>query len=85
MVLKWTIIILEKIAEKRNWKLNPDNEMVKIVLEGLNKNREKYGFFYCPCRVVVGDKEKDKDKICPCKWSKEEIEKDGHCHCILYF
>ncbi len=83
--LKWTREILEKVAKKKGWRLNPDDEYVESILEGLNNNKEKYGFFYCPCRVVEGDREKDKGKICPCIWSAEEIERDGHCHCQLYF
>ena len=29
-------------------------------------------------------KEKDKEIICPCKFHKEEIEKDGYCKCRLF-
>ncbi|TFF86737.1 MAG: ferredoxin:thioredoxin reductase [Promethearchaeota archaeon] len=83
--LKWTREIVKKVAEKKGWKLNPNEEELEGTLMGLNKNKEKYGFFYCPCRVVEGDREKDKDKICPCIWSEEEVERDGHCLCRLYF
>ncbi|MHA1268550.1 MAG: ferredoxin-thioredoxin reductase catalytic domain-containing protein [Candidatus Helarchaeota archaeon] len=85
LILVWTRETIEKVANKKGWKLNPDDEVVKSVIDGLNKNKEKYGFYYCPCRIVEGDKEKDKFKICPCKWSAEEVERDGHCHCMLYF
>ena len=32
-----------------------------------------------------GDKEKDRAIICPCIYHKDEIAKDGHCHCQLYY
>jgi ferredoxin-thioredoxin reductase catalytic subunit len=72
-------------ADKKGYRLNSDQEMLDTVIEGLAKNKKKHGFQYCPCRLVVGDKEKDRDKICPCKWHEEEIEEDGHCHCQLFF
>ncbi|MBI5554435.1 MAG: hypothetical protein HY920_01100 [Elusimicrobia bacterium] len=40
---------------------------------------------YCPCRPISGNQEEDKQKICPCKWHKDEIAADGHCHCQLFF
>ena len=39
----------------------------------------------CPCRIRSGDKEKDKAIICPCIYHRDEIAKDGHCHCQLYY
>lgn len=72
-------------ADKAGYDLNPDQEVFDTIIEGLAKNRVEHGFQYCPCRIIVGDKEKDKDKICPCKWHKEEIEEDGQCHCQLFF
>ena len=35
--------------------------------------------------VRSGDKEKDKAIICPCIYHEDEIAKDGHCHCQLYY
>ncbi|MBD3230213.1 MAG: ferredoxin:thioredoxin reductase [Candidatus Lokiarchaeota archaeon] len=75
---------IEKIAEIKGWKVNPDDEVVELIIKGLNKNKEKHGFYYCPCRVVSGDKEEDKNKICPCIWAQDEIDDQGICHCRLY-
>ncbi len=72
-------------AKKNGFKLNPDEKTVERVIDGLLRNKEKYGEEYCPCRRVSGDKEEDTKKICPCFWHKDEIEKDGHCFCQLYF
>ena len=65
-------------------KLNPDKKIVDGIMKGLAENKEKYGARYCPCRRVTGDKEIDAKIICPCIYSKDEIEKDGHCFCNLF-
>jgi ferredoxin-thioredoxin reductase catalytic subunit len=74
----------ERYCAKSGYQLNPNEEVLDAVIKGLAMNRIKYGFQYCPCRVVEGDKEKDRLKICPCFWHKEEIEQDGFCHCLLF-
>jgi len=72
------------LAGKRIMKLNPDKKVVDRVMAGLNKNEEKYGKRYCPCRRVTGNEAEDAKIICPCIYSKEEIEKDGKCFCGLF-
>ncbi len=74
----------EKYAEKAGYRLNPDQEIVEMILKGLVENKKQYGRQYCPCRSVTGDKEEDRKKICPCHWHKKEIEEDGMCHCQLF-
>jgi ferredoxin-thioredoxin reductase catalytic subunit len=69
----------EKLAEKLNVKLNPNKELVFGILRGLLLNEKRYGKRYCPCRI-----EKIEENVCPCKWMKEEIEKEGRCHCGLF-
>ncbi|SJZ53503.1 ferredoxin-thioredoxin reductase catalytic domain-containing protein [Selenihalanaerobacter shriftii] len=76
---------VEGYAKKNGYKLNPNEEVLNTVIEGLARNKVEHGYQYCPCRLLTGDKEVDKDKICPCKWHKEEIEEDGQCHCQLFF
>ena len=71
-------------AKSNRFKLNPDDKTVERIISGLLRNQEKYGEMYCPCRRVSGNKEEDKQKICPCFWHKDEIAKDGHCFCNLY-
>lgn len=66
------------------YKLNPDKKIVDRVVKGLVMRKSKYGHAYCPCRIVTGDIEKDKKTICPCVYHKEEIERDGECHCNLF-
>ncbi|MDL2261056.1 ferredoxin:thioredoxin reductase [Methanimicrococcus sp. OttesenSCG-928-J09] len=75
----------EKYAAKKGFRLNPDPEELDLVYEGLAKRREQYGAQYCPCRIVLGDKQEDRKIICPCIYHEEEIERDGMCHCALFF
>jgi thioredoxin 1 len=64
-------------ASKNGLKLNPDKKVVETIVNGLLANEKKHGARYCPCR-----REKT---LCPCQASREEIAKDGHCHCGLFF
>jgi ferredoxin-thioredoxin reductase catalytic subunit len=73
-----------KYAKRAGIKLNPDKKVVERIIKGLLENEKKFGFRYCPCRVVEGDLEKDRLKICPCSWHLEEIKKFGHCLCKLF-
>lgn len=66
------------------YKLNPDTEIVGRVIKGLVMRTIKYGHAYCPCRLVMGDTEKDKNIICPCVYHAEEIKRNGECHCNLF-
>ncbi len=75
----------EDYAKKSGFRLNPDRATVERLIRGLLANEKKYGARYCPCRRVTGNIEEDRLKICPCKWHREEIERDGHCHCWLFF
>jgi ferredoxin-thioredoxin reductase catalytic subunit len=72
-------------AKNNGIRLNPDKKSVERIIDGLLKNEEKYGAKYCPCRRVSGNKEEDSKKICPCIWHKDEVVKDGHCLCRLYY
>jgi ferredoxin-thioredoxin reductase catalytic chain len=74
----------QEYAKENGFQLNTDKKIVERIINGLLRNKEKYGQMYCPCRRVSGDKEEDSKKICPCFWHKEEINKDGHCFCNLY-
>ena len=55
------------------------------VIRGLVRNKEKFGRPYCPCRLRSGDEERDRAIECPCIYHKDEIAKEGHCHCLLYY
>jgi ferredoxin-thioredoxin reductase catalytic chain len=80
-IRKWA----EKYARKHGWKLNPNEKQLTIILRGLARLKDRTGEQYCPCRVRSGDPEKDKIIICPCIYHGDEIAKEGHCHCNLFF
>ncbi|MHA1342016.1 MAG: ferredoxin-thioredoxin reductase catalytic domain-containing protein [Promethearchaeota archaeon] len=72
------------VANYNGWKLNPDEDFLNLLAEGLMINYNRYGYFSCPCRDASGIKEKDKDMICPCNYCKPDQEEYGHCYCGLY-
>ena len=71
-------------AESKGFRLNPNEKELDMIIHGLAKNKINKKRQYCPCRILTGDKS-DKDKICPCKWHKDEIKNNGHCKCKLFF
>ncbi len=76
--------MLKKYAEKQGFQLQPDNVFLDEIIKGLLENEKKYGYRYCPCRTVTGDKAQDSRIICPCVYHKDEIKTMGHCHCGLF-
>ncbi|MFX0132508.1 MAG: ferredoxin-thioredoxin reductase catalytic domain-containing protein [Candidatus Hodarchaeota archaeon] len=75
---------VKKVAEHRKWVLQPDETMFNDLIEGIAINKERYGYRSCPCRLATGEKEKDRDIICPCQYAEPDIKEFGHCYCALY-
>jgi len=75
---------LKKAQEPKGYYFAPDRQWVDGLLEGLLKNKERYGYMVCPCRLASGDREKDKDIICPCAYRAEDVAEYGSCYCNLY-
>ncbi len=74
----------ERYAQRAGLRLNPDSAVVDELIHGLAARKERYGFAYCPCRIVSGDRESDKKIVCPCAYHKDEIAKTGACVCGLF-
>ncbi len=58
--------------------LNPDQEVVKTVKDGLKKTGG-----YCPCRL-----ERTPETKCMCQEFRDQIQDpdfEGFCHCYLYY
>jgi len=75
------------LAEKMKdtpYVLLDDPKRVNTVLTVLVKRRRTKGEYYCPCRVVSGDPERDSKIICPCVFMADDIERDGKCFCSLF-
>jgi len=75
---------LQKFAPTRDLILNPEWDIIEPLLEGLLKNGERYGVRTCPCRSASGNREKDRDIICPCDYAKPDIDEYGACYCWLF-
>jgi ferredoxin-thioredoxin reductase catalytic chain len=76
--------MVNEYAKRSPFFLNPDSVVVKNIIDGLTRNKMKYGYAYCPCREVTSVPEKDKDNICPCQTHKEDIARQGTCECGLF-
>ena len=75
---------VEKVAAKRGWVLNPDQELLGDIVDGLAANANRLGYYQCPCRLSWDDRTKDKDIVCPCDYAAADIAQYGHCFCSLY-
>ena len=75
---------LRKLQEPRGYYFNADMMMTSEVLKGLLKNKARYGYMSCPCRLASGDRENDKDIICPCAYREADVKEYGSCYCNLY-
>ena len=75
---------LARVQEPKGYYFSHDVEMVDSVLEQLLTNKERYGYMACPCRLANGDKEKDRDILCPCVYREPDVAEFGACFCGLY-
>ena len=75
---------LKKVQEPKGYYFNKDKERTFELLQGLLENKERYGYMVCPCRLACGDREWDKDIICPCVYRTPDVEEYGSCYCNLY-
>ncbi len=75
---------LKKLQEAKGYFFNKDKARTFELLEGLIVNKERYGYMACPCRMASGDREQDKDIICPCVYRAPDVVDFGSCYCNLY-
>jgi len=75
---------LRKLQESKGYFFNQDKDRVYELLEALLLNKKRYGYMCCPCRLSSGDREKDKDIICPCVYREPDVQEYGSCYCNLY-
>ena len=75
---------LRKIQESKGFFFNSDKDSVFELLDALLENKRRYGYMSCPCRLSAGNRDKDKDIICPCVYREPDIEEYGSCYCNLY-
>lgn len=75
---------LKKIQEAKGYYFNKDKARVFELLDALLKNKDRYGYMACPCRLASGDREADKDIVCPCVYREPDVKEFGSCYCNLY-
>ena len=56
-------------------------EMKEEIVAGLLEKRDRFGDFYCPCRLLHRP-----EYQCPCRPTRSgDVERDGRCHCGLFW
>ena len=75
---------LRRLQEPKGYYFNRDRQRVDELLEALLLNRKRYGYMACPCRLASGDRDKDRDIICPCIYREPDVREFGSCYCNLY-
>jgi len=76
--------MLKKVQEPKGYYFSSDTERVDDLIEALITNKDRYGYMSCPCRLASGDREHDRDIICPCVYRAPDVEEYGSCYCNLY-
>jgi len=76
--------MLKKTQEAKGYFFSDDRDRVMELLEALILNKERYGYMACPCRLASGDRDQDRDILCPCEYRKPDVEEFGSCYCNLY-
>jgi ferredoxin-thioredoxin reductase catalytic subunit len=76
--------LLKKAQEPKGFYFNKDREWVLSILSDLLVNKERYGYSSCPCRLATGEREKDRDILCPCVYRAQDVKEFGSCYCNLY-
>lgn len=75
---------MKRDAEIAGYHLNPDVAFTKDLIRGLMKNKQRYGYESCPCRLASGKRTEDLDIICPCDYRDQDISHHQVCYCNLY-
>jgi ferredoxin-thioredoxin reductase catalytic subunit/rubredoxin len=75
---------LDEEAESGGYHLNPDTDLTRGLVEGLNANENRFGYQACPCRLSTGERSTDLDIICPCDYRDPDLAEFGQCYCALY-
>lgn len=78
---------IEKFSEPNEFRVNPDEEKTKTLIQGVFENEKAQGLKYCPCRLSTKDFEEDLKILCPCNFIAHETYKgldNGECWCGLF-
>ena len=75
---------LRKVQEPKGYYFNKDRAYVLELLSALILNKDRYGYMACPCRLASGDRDADRDILCPCVYREPDVKEYGSCYCGLY-
>jgi ferredoxin-thioredoxin reductase catalytic subunit len=78
---------IRAFADKNEFQVNPDQERVSTLIDGMFNNEKNHGLKYCPCRLITKDPDEDLKLVCPCNFRIHETYKDkedGECWCGLF-
>ena len=87
--LELTKQFTNRVCEEHGFLYNPEDDVNESIQMGLTRNKLIYGKRYCPCFMVVGETQEERDKednrLCPCTPAlTKEIPAQGHCHCAIF-
>ncbi|XPV69299.1 MAG: ferredoxin-thioredoxin reductase catalytic domain-containing protein [Halarcobacter sp.] len=87
--LELTKKFTDNVCKDYGFVYNPEADVNESIQNGLTRNKLIYDNRYCPCFMVIGKTQEEKDKadnrLCPCTPAlKEEIPTQGHCHCGIF-
>lgn len=69
---------VENFARLRGYHFN---EMKEPLIEALLRKYDRYGDFYCPCKI-----DNIPENVCPCLETRQgSVERNGRCHCGLFW
>ena len=75
---------IKREADAGAYQVNPDTDFVKMLIEGLLVNEQRYGYPSCPCRIASGVREEDLDIVCPCDYRDADVSEYDACYCAMY-
>ena len=71
--------------ESDKFVLNPNKETIELLAQGVLNNEKNKGLKFCPCRMIMHDKEQDKKLVCPCNFKTQKTwQEKGECWCSLF-
>ncbi|MFH1404318.1 MAG: ferredoxin-thioredoxin reductase catalytic domain-containing protein [Candidatus Altiarchaeota archaeon] len=72
-------------TRNNDFKLNPDENHVNMIIEGIISNERKSGLKLCPCRLRDDTRDRDLELLCPCNFKSHETwVTRGECWCGLF-
>lgn len=77
---------IRNFAKNHNYVVK-ESELERVI-KGLRRNFERYDLYFCPCKRYLPDPD-DPDwnaiNECPCQSVHDDIHKNGHCYCRLFW